>query len=154
MEKFTNSWIEGSHMNSEPNSEPTREIDELRAAIAGVQGRIDWHEEQIQELQEKIKEHQTQQEELKKLLEKEVGGLVGIKKHIRPRKSSGARSGSTRSLIKQFLSVSGDAQDTDAIKSFLSEKGKETNPSVELSRMLKSGEVVRPKRGYYTMPEK
>ncbi len=136
------------------NNEPMREIDELKTAIAGVQAKVDWHEEQIQDLQKQIDDHRNKQDELKKLLEREVGGLVGLKKHARPRRASGSRSGSTRSLIKEFLSVSGQAQDTEAIKAFLSEKGKDTNPSVELSRMLKSGEIIRPKRGFYTTPQK
>lgn len=141
----------------EEEIEPVREIGELRSAIAGVQAKIDWHESEIKELQEKINQHRDQQTKLNEILMKEVGDLISIKKHVRTRtkrKENGARAGSTRFLIKQFLSESGEAQNTESIKTHLKKEGKLANPSVELSRMLKSGEVVRPRRGFYEMPKK
>lgn len=153
----------------EPEDEP-EEIVALRAAFQRVQDKIDWHTQEIEKHREEIKEHETQTEELKDMLRTKFGGLVGSiggmserrgpgrpaqgQRKPQPQQGSRARTNygdgnSTGDLIAACLKRAKKPVNTETLVAYLEQHGNNTNPSVELSRMVKKGLVERPSRGYY-----
>lgn len=148
---------------TEPESE---EIAALRTAFQAVQDKIGWHETQIEGKQKEIHEHESHIEELRANLrsrfEGMVGNITGQKRGPgRPRKDGSAPRGggrprktygtgnSTGDLIATFLQKAGKPVDAATLVKHLAEHNNDTNPSVELSRMVKKGLVERPTRGMY-----
>lgn len=155
----------------QPQQEPTPIIDDptasdeseilgLQEAIGKVLGKIHWHEEQIGELKEDIKGHEDQIEELRASLKKHVGPLISQSlANGSVRKSAPLAAGkrhnpgeiATGDLIVETLQKSPKPLDTKAIKDFLEKRGNHTNPSVELSRLVKRGRIERSGRGLYQL---
>lgn len=146
----------------EPEINPTvpdtdeSEILGLHSAIEKVLSKIKWHEEQIEEHRQDIKGHEDQIEELRVSLRKHVGPLMtgslsrtpmpnGKKS---PQPTDGAATGQ---LIADYLRRQGKPVDTKQVKDYLEKQGNTTNPSVELSRMVKRGQIERAGRGFYQL---
>lgn len=121
-------------------------ISDLETAIEGVMNKIKWHEQQIGNLGDQIGNHKQQIESLRDSLRKIVGPVLG--QSLTPR---AAEDQSTGRLIIECLKKSKSALDTKAIKTYLEERGNETQPSVELSRMVKRGTLIRSGRGLYRL---
>ena len=153
-----------------------QEILDLNAAVQKVQDKIAWHKEQIQELYEEVKGHEDQIEELQASLRDKFGGLISSvtpkpaprKASRKPSRNGGNKQGrhdevnkaiartaggspTTGDLIVTFLHKRSAPASTNEIKSHLESRGNSTNPSVELSRLVKKGVVYRPERGLYAV---
>jgi hypothetical protein len=133
------------------------EILGLHSAIEKVLQKIKWHEEQIEERRQDIRGHEDQIEELRVSLRKHVGPLMaGAISHSRPapngkRKTPAADGAATGELIAECLRTAGKPTDTKHVKEYLEKQGNHTNPSVELSRMVKRGQIERAGRGLYQL---
>ena len=160
--KTTENGLNGQHRIAdaiaklEPDTDES-EIKELHTAISKVLAKIQWHEEQIEERRQDIKGHEDQIEELRKSLRKHVGPLINQSAIIRQKIESKSKNlretgdSATRKLICEALSKSGKPMDTKQVKDFLEKHGNTTNPSVELSRMVKRGQLERAERGLYQL---
>ena len=135
------------------------EILGLHNAIEKVLTKIRWHEDQIEERRQDIKGHEDQIEELRVSLRKHVGPLMNQSlSHHRPappknspRKKTVASETVTSDLIVDCLTKQGKPVNTKVVKDFLEKQGNHTNPSVELSRMVKRGQIERAGRGLYQL---
>lgn len=130
-----------------------QEILGLHNAIGKVLEKIKWHEEQIEERKQDIKGHENQINDLRDSLRKHVGPLMSQTLSHPPRSESRTRepSDATRTLITECLRKNGKPLNTKQIKEFLEKHGNSTNPSVELSRMVKRGYIERSGRGLYQL---
>jgi len=130
-----------------------QEILGLHNAIGKVLEKIKWHEEQIEERKQDIKGHENQINDLRDSLRKHVGPLMSQTLSQPPRSESRTRepSDATGTLITECLRKNGRPLDTKQIKDFLEKHGNSTNPSVELSRMVKRGYIERSGRGLYQL---
>lgn len=160
----------------QPVETEPQEILDLNAAVQKVQDKIAWHKEQIQELYEEVKGHEDQIEELQASLRDKFGGLISSvtpkpaprKASRKPSRNGGNKQGrhdevnkaiartaggspTTGDLIVTFLHKRSAPASTNEIKSHLESRGNSTNPSVELSRLVKKGVVYRPERGLYAV---
>lgn len=144
-----------------PNGQVTdtdeSEIQGLHSAIEKVLTKIRWHEDQIEERRQDIKGHEDQIEELRVSLRKHVGPTQTLSNH-RPappkgatRKKSTDEATVTGDLIVDCLTKQGKPVNTKLVKDFLEKQGNHTNPSVELSRMVKRGQIERAGRGLYQL---
>jgi len=130
-----------------------QEILGLHNAIGKVLEKIKWHEEQIKERRQDITGHENQINDLRNSLRQHVGPLMSQalsqpqKTESRTRESTDA----TGTLITDCLRKSSKPLDTNHIKKFLVKHGNTTNPSVELSRMVKRGFIERSGRGLYQL---
>lgn len=132
------------------------EILGLHSAIEKVLSKIKWHEEQIEERRQDIRGHEDQIEELRVSLRKHVGPLMtgSLSRTTPTRKTKPDANGdgaATGSLIADCLKKNGKPADTKTVKEFLEKQGNTTNPSVELSRMVKRGQIERVGRGMYQL---
>lgn len=134
-----------------------QEIKALDAALEQVFARLQANNEKIQAKEEEIVGLRRENEELEKIVQKRFGPLLtkAMPKERKPgRKFRGgtpSRAASTGKLIVDCLKRATQPTDTDTIKDYLSRHGNNTNPSVELSRMVKRGIVERSGRGLYTL---
>jgi hypothetical protein len=143
----------------EKEEEEPEEIVALRAAFQRVQDKIDWHTQQIELKHEEVRKHEGQIEELKDILRSKFGGLLGeiggrARKPQQQPQTSRARTSygdgtSTGDLIAACLRKARKPVNTESLTEYLESNGNMTNPSVELSRMVKKGLVNRPSRGFY-----
>ena len=147
---------EGRDAASE-NGKPPIDTDEseilgLHIAIEKVLTKIRWHEDQIGERRQDIKGHEDQIEELRVSLRKHVGPLMNQslshRRNAPPRKKSSSETGD---LIVDCLHKQGKPVNTKLVREFLVKQGNSTNPSVELSRMVKRGQIERAGRGLYQL---
>lgn len=122
-------------------------ITDLQSAIEGVTAKIGWHEEEIEKRLAEIRNHRLQIENLRESLRKVVGPILGQSLPS----SNGTNDTTTSTLILERLKKAKTALDTKTIKSYLEEHGNDTRPSVELSRMVKKGLLVRSGRGFYKL---
>lgn len=127
--------------------EDSQAITNLESAIEVVMTKIKWHESKIGDLAEDIRGHKTQIENLRESLRKIVGPVLGQSLTPRPEQEDH----STGNLIMECLRKSKTPLDTKAIKAYLEDRGNETQPSVELSRMVKKGILIRSGRGSYRL---
>jgi len=135
------------------------EILGLHSAIEKVLSKIRWHEEQIEERRQDIKGHEDQIEELRVSLRKHVGPLMtGAISRMTPmpngkngKKKQDVDGATTNQLIADYLRKQGKPVDTKQVKEYLEKQGNTTNPSVELSRMVKRGQIERAGRGLYQL---
>lgn len=130
-----------------------QEILGLHNAIEKVLEKIKWHEEQIEARKKDINGHESQINDLRDSLRKHVGPLMSQTLNQPSRSDSRTREATdaTRTLITDCLRKNGKPMDTKQIKDFLEKKGNPTNPSVELSRMVKTGLIERSSRGFYQL---
>lgn len=150
----------------------SEEIAGLRAAFQKVEEKIEWHRTQIGNSQKDIEMHERQIEDLRALVRNKFSNLTGVQQS-QPKRSPGRPKGSgsgngsapkkqgpktrtsygdgnsTGDLIAACLKKARKPVDTKHITDYLSENGNNTNPSVELSRMVTKGIVSRPTRGLY-----
>jgi uncharacterized coiled-coil DUF342 family protein len=149
--------------------QPPEEVLGLRAAIEKVMSRIEWHQQQIGNLQEEIKNHEQEIVDLRASLEENISPLMAKpangdgkaqaeaaaqqrqtwKGHKQARTQGGATTGE---LIREALK-GGKTLNTEEIKAYLEKKGNTTNPSVELSRMVKKNVIERSGRAEYKLVE-
>ena len=156
----------------------SEEIAALQNAFKGVEDKIAWHKLQIEAKQAEVENHSAQIAELQRTLQSKFGSLVGqigginaapvSKLRGRPpgsknnvkAKTSGQNgkvsrqvidqnAGRTSELIVSCLKKFKKPVDAHQIIKFLQEQGNSTNPSVELSRMVSKGLILRPSRGHY-----
>jgi len=129
-----------------------QEILGLHNAIEKVLDKIKWHEEQIEERKQDIKGHENQINDLRDSLRKHVGPLMSqTLSHPKSENRTRELSDATGALITDCLSKNGKPLNTKQIKDFLERHGNSTNPSVELSRMVKRGYIERAGRGLYQL---
>jgi len=130
-------------VNPEPAAAPEaapeiQEVNELSQAIENVKAKITGHEEEIHG-------HETEITKLQAALQ-EAGLSFG-----RPRKTRSSNGTTTvRGAILQLQRDAGGPVSTEQVKAHLTALHKKSNPSVELSRMVKAGLLKRVGRGLYT----
>jgi hypothetical protein len=122
----------------------TPEIADLETAIEKVISKIKWHEEKINNLGEEISMHKSEIDALKSSLRKIVGPVLG--QSVVPTEDY-----NTGYLIMECLKKSKTPVNTRTIKSFLEDRGNDTQPGTELSRMIKKGIIFRSGRGLYSL---
>lgn len=146
----------------EPPVEKSEEVALLSEAVEGFRSKIRWHEGKIAEHRSEIQVHENQIVDLQQTLKGEVGSLMTIagismpvprverktNPPVRTRRRN-TTSGTTSDLIMSCIKESREAVNTEHVKKYLEERGNHTNPSVELTRLVKKGMVSRPSRGMY-----
>lgn len=121
------------------------EISGLHVAIDRVLEKVKWHEQKIEEKEKEISSHRHQVEELRNSLRMHVGPLMNQSPTIDSEKST------FQQIIMDCLSKSTHPLNTKQIKDYLVQNRNNTNPSVELSRMVKRGLIERASRGLYQL---
>ncbi len=136
--------------------------DLLGEAFKKVTDEIEFCDEQIEKYESKKAELQAQIQTAMQELQSQFGKKVSAPRGRPPQKASrGSTNGeprntgrggtkSTRALITEYLEDVGQAT-TAEIRTFLEDSGKETNPGVELSRMVKDKSIRNITRGVYAI---
>lgn len=139
--------------------------DSLTNAIKSLTGEIEECDSTIEKAEARKQELQTQLKDTMLNIEKAVKRVQaqysGVLSQDRPRASQPPQQGrggtnrhgqkSVRALILDFLDRKGEAK-TSEIKQMLRDQGRESNPGVELSRMVKDRSVINRERGVYVLP--
>ena len=142
--------IKENPQTSDMSNSDEQEIMGLHSAIEKVMAKIHWHENQIEDQREKIKHHENQIEELRLSLRKHIGPLMS--QSLTTRSIPSAKElDSTGALILDCLRQTNKPLNTKQIKNWLVKNDNHTNPSVELSRMVNRGQLMRAGRGLYKL---
>jgi hypothetical protein len=78
----------------------------------------------------------------------------GISPNTATRVVKSGKASSVKSLILKFLEEKQNEVRTADIRHYLQTKGKKTNPGVELSRLVKDGQIINKERGMYSLPHR
>jgi len=140
----------------------TDEIEECDGVIERAEARKEELQSQLRDTMEKV------QDAVSKVQEQYAGVLNGHPQpqpaprkpapKSQPQQQTANRGGvnrygqkSVRALILEYLHKNGEARTSD-IRAMLRNMGRDTNPGVELSRMVKDKSIVNADRGLYVLP--
>jgi hypothetical protein len=161
-----------------PEAPEAPEVLAIRQAFAAFEDRITAYERENEQKRAEIEANEEKINELRSTLRTKFGGLFGqsaspvrsaptkkqasngsAKKSVsKPAASNGNGSrtrtnygdgNSTGDLIAACLKKAKKPVNSEQLTAYLKQHGNTTNPSVELSRMVAKGLVVRPSRGFY-----